>query len=125
MAEGSIEMGTAGSVCVIDVLGEHDISTHPSLQDAIERAVLEEPAVCVDLTRTEFIDSTAIRALITGHQLAGERDEPTRYALVAPAGGGFVRDVLEMVDLTRFLAVYDTRAEAVAALEDAGAAPQR
>ena len=117
MAEGTIEAAVAGKVWVLDVRGEHDISTHPSLQDAIESAIGGALPVVVDLSGTEFIDSTAVRALITGQQLATERGGPPAYALVAPAGGGgFVRAVLDTVDLTRFIPVYETRAEAVAAL---------
>src|SRR2546421_7740588 len=71
---GELELSTldgAGSPLVVSMIGEFDLSSIAPLKDCLAAWVLEgSREAIIDLTRTDFIDSTVIGTLVTAH-LAG------------------------------------------------------
>jgi anti-anti-sigma factor len=99
---------------VLALLGEHDISTTPSLRDELERAFGSGSSVVVDLTGVEFMDSSVLQGILYGRDFT-EREAEHRLALVVPEGGP-ARRLLSLTNLDELVATYGTRTEALAAL---------
>jgi anti-anti-sigma factor len=97
------------SLCVLRLVGEHDLSTAPAVADAFRRIADGGTSVVVDLTDTSFIDSTVVGAII------GYADHDDTVLLVAPADGA-ARRVLDLVGVTPRLRTFDTRDEALQAV---------
>jgi anti-anti-sigma factor len=93
--------------------GEHDIGTEPALADALAEASAHSHVV-VDLSDCTFIDSTVIASLIKHASALEERGE--RFALVIPPEQRHVSRIAQMVRLSEFLAVHDSRDAALASL---------
>ena len=56
--------GTARNVTVA-LIGEFDLASAPALTEQLNAIMVERPdAVCVDLTRLDFIDSSGINVLL-------------------------------------------------------------
>ncbi len=80
--ELQVEVRTNGGVSVVDVAGEVDLYTVPRLEEALARAAAgTPPLVVVDLTRTTYLDSTALRVLTAALKRAREREG--EFALVS------------------------------------------
>jgi anti-anti-sigma factor len=78
---GRFDIEQAPGVVVLVLRGEHDPSTQPQLQAAIDRAIAGGMSVVVDLSAVEFIDSTVLSAILNGHTRATNGDdgrEPAR-----------------------------------------------
>jgi len=71
-------------------------------------------AVVVDISEVEFIDSSIVRALAYGRKEAVEHAEH-EMVIVAPSGA-LARRVLGLTGIDKMLRVYETRAEALAAI---------
>jgi anti-anti-sigma factor len=52
----------------ITLLGEHDLASVPSLDRTIDDLLCRASHLVIDLTETEFIDSSTIHALVRAHQ---------------------------------------------------------
>lgn len=52
----------------IDVAGELDLAVSEELQAALDEAVTKRLHVLVDLSACEFIDVSAVQALVRGHE---------------------------------------------------------
>ncbi len=76
------------------------------------------PLVIVDLDRVEFIDSSGLGALVRARRKAQEHGGD----VVLAGADEQVSDVLSLTNLSELVAVYDSVAEAVAALPDSPAA---
>lgn len=111
---GTIDVDRQRGVSVLALLGEHDISTAPSLRDELERAYSSGSSVVVDLTAVEFMDSSVLQGLLYGRDVT-EQEADHRLVLVVPAGGP-ARRLLSLTNLDELITTYGTRAEAVAAL---------
>ncbi len=73
--ELQITVRTEGSVSVVDVAGEVDLYTAPKFEEALTRAAAATPPlVIVNLTRTTYLDSTALRVLTAARKRVQERD---------------------------------------------------
>jgi anti-anti-sigma factor len=60
------------SVAVVALEGEHDLASAQEATRVFERLVAEGTGVVVDLSRTTFVDTTTVHALVVGRRLAGE-----------------------------------------------------
>lgn len=100
-------------LAVVEVRGEHDLSTEPALIRALERAA-EHANVLADLSECTFADSTALTALIKAAQAAQSRGD--HFAVAIPPGARQVARVAEMTGLGELLALHDSRDAALAAL---------
>jgi anti-sigma B factor antagonist len=102
-------------VAVVTLRREHDLSTHPQIVAALERAS-GRPNVVVDLSECTFIDSTVIRALFVAHRDITARGD--RLAVVLPVtGSSIVNRAFDLMRLRDVLLVHDSLGEALAALE--------
>ncbi len=101
-----------GEIAVISLLGEHDITTAWEVRNAIACALKQGTHLVVDLSETEFIDSSIVHALVDSVQFASEQGLRISLQLQTYAG---VKRVLEISGLEA-LPVYGTRAEAIDAV---------
>jgi anti-anti-sigma factor len=98
---GELELSTvdgAGSPLVVSMIGEFDLSSIAPLKDCLAAWVLEgSREAIIDLTRTDFIDSTVIGTLVTAH-LAG-------LLLTVRGASGMVRHALDVAGVEQVLTI--------------------
>jgi anti-anti-sigma factor len=106
--------GLDDGVAVVRVAGEVDVATCGLLRGRLLRIVTDEGfrGLVVNLAGVRFMDSTGIGVL------AGvwRRVAATTAGLALAAPAPPVRRVLDTAGLTKVLPVYDTEADAVAAI---------
>ena len=103
-----------GGVRVIEVAGELDIATAPTLCARLDaRRTGRQPRLLVDLSAVDFCDSTGLRALLGA---ASEvRAHGGRFAIVCPPSGDVAR-LLEIVGAGEWLAIHHDPESGLAAL---------
>ena len=103
----------------VSVAGELDQSTAPELRTALVTAFGDaQDGVLVDLSDCNFIDSTGLSLLVeTKRRLA---EDQRRFGVCCADAD--VRRLLELTGIDQAVNLFDTRAEAVAALSNATAA---
>jgi anti-anti-sigma factor len=114
MAVGEVVVERERDAWVVTLRGEHDLSTDPSLKDALREAFGRGSKVVVDLSEVEFIDSSVLRALAYGRKEAVEHAEH-ELVVVAPSGT-FVSRILRLTGTDAMIRVYETRTDALAAV---------
>ena len=65
MTIGHIGVEPEGEIVVLVLHGEHDLSTAPDVRTEVDRAVGSGRDVIVDLSATEFIDSSILGVLVS------------------------------------------------------------
>ena len=114
--DGRLDIGEtrARGVVVIAVAGELDMFTVPQLDDAIHSALQDEPtALVVDLSKVEFLGSSAMNLLIGTHH---EITPTTRFGVVAD--GPATSRPMKKIGLDSVISLYQTLDDALAALEE-------
>jgi anti-anti-sigma factor len=102
-------------VYVVRVAGEVDMSHEEELQAELRRAVeAEAKGIVVDLTECEFIDSSAIRALLLSREES--RPEAGSESLAVAASSEQILRILGVMGLDQVLPIERTVNEAAAAL---------
>jgi anti-sigma B factor antagonist len=102
---------TVDGTTVVRLAGELDLYNASEVRDALATAAENKPQrIVVDLSRVEFIDSTALGVLIE----ARTRLENRRAFLLAGPGLE-TRRALEVSGLARHFGIHDSVDEAVAA----------
>jgi anti-anti-sigma factor len=102
---------TVDGTVVVRLAGELDLYNANEVRDALATAADDKPQrIVVDLSRVDFIDSTALGVLIE----ARTRLENRRAFLLASPGVE-TRRALEVSGLARHFAIHETVDEAVAA----------
>jgi anti-sigma B factor antagonist len=96
-------------VAAIKLLGEHDMSTRGELYEALNLLLAQGQRVIVDLSDTEFIDSSVLHALVSGDQQAGNNGHRLILQLNTEA---IVKRVLEIGGLLDYLPCAPTREQA-------------
>jgi anti-anti-sigma factor len=99
-----------GSMWLVVLAGEHDLSTAPRLSQALADIERHGTDVLLDLSEATFIDSSILQTLF---QHAGHPDE--RVAIVSPPGT-MPRRLLELTRFDQHIRVCDTRTEGLLAL---------
>jgi anti-sigma B factor antagonist len=90
---------------VLGLVGDFDIHFTPLLQSSLEDALVASPPhIVVDLSQTQFLDSSALGVLYVADRRAKESDGWLRT--VSPAA--YVRKVLRVTSLDTVFGVYDT-----------------
>jgi anti-sigma B factor antagonist len=99
--------------CVVTPYGEVDAYRAPVLRGKLTSAFSEAgmSVLVVDLSRTTFVDSSALGVLVGGLKRARERNG--RFVVVAPTGG--VRRILEITSLDCVFEIHETLDGALAA----------
>jgi anti-sigma B factor antagonist len=93
---------------VVSVAGELDILTVPRLASTLDDIVRRHQGdVVMDLTRTEFIDSLGLHALLNVQRRLAERSR--RFTVIC--GEGAVRHAIELARLTGAFGVISSFAE--------------
>ncbi|HEX5989220.1 MAG TPA: STAS domain-containing protein [Solirubrobacterales bacterium] len=98
----------------IQIAGELDLAVAGRLDEVLTAAVGECSRVLVGLDRCTFIDSSGIAVILRAHSRMEE--EGHRLAVYAPSDQ--VLRVLSMTGLTANGLVFDSAAEALAALDE-------
>jgi anti-anti-sigma factor len=101
-------------VRLLEVFGELDLATAPTLCAALDAARIERvKRLVVDLTGVDFCDSTGLRALI--HASTEVRVSGGRLAVACLAGGAVAR-LFDMVGARETLRVFDSQGEALSSV---------
>ncbi len=99
------------SCAVLEVRGEVDLTAAPRLRHALVAIVAEgHDHVVVDLTDTEFLDSTGLGALVAGLKRIRARGGEMRVVCSNPR----VCKVFEITSLDRVVPMFETVEEACA-----------
>jgi anti-sigma B factor antagonist len=99
-------------VAIIALHGEHELFSAVDVEKRLDEALAENRGIVVDLTRTEFLDSSVVAAMLRARDEAERRK--LRFALVIDDGTGWaVRQLLEMTGLTEYFPIVSTREDAV------------
>ena len=94
---------------VLAVSGEVDLATAPQLREALTGLVADgHTQVVVDLTATEFLDSTGLGALITGLKRVRARGGDLRIVCTSPR----VCKVFEITSIDKVIPMYGSVDEA-------------
>ena len=102
-------------VYVVRVAGEVDMSHEEELRAELRAAVeADTNGIVVDLTACEFIDSSAIRALLLSRE--EKNRDPDRESLAVAASSDQILRILEVMGLDKVLPVEPTVDQAAAAL---------
>jgi len=106
------DLGSNGHV--ITVAGEIHVSTAPRFSEELNEAIRDDaPAVVLDLSDVDFIDSTGLSVLLNG--LRRVTRQHGRMALVATNP-----TVLRLFEITRLDSTFDIRTSRAEALEAVG-----
>jgi anti-sigma B factor antagonist len=118
--EFRIEVTEKGpDVAVLAVDGEIDLATAPRLKEAL-LALAEEPkTVIVDLSKTQYLDSTALGVLVGGLKRKRERGGELRLAGLTER----VRRVFDITRLSTVFEIYSSVEEAKREKKGVGGAP--
>jgi anti-anti-sigma factor len=89
-------------VVVVELMGEHDLETTPHLRDVLFSLVDVHDLVVLDLTSTEFIDSSVLLMIVQTNRLAATAE--TSFRLVVEQESLIHRllelsNVLERIDV--------------------------
>lgn len=115
MRSAAFEEEVVGSTQLLAVTGELDMTSSTELRRLVERALTAgRNCVVIDLDGVTHMDSSALAALITAHQLTHERGG--RLALVISTEQ--LRRTLEVRGLDRLFTVKPDRESAAAAVCD-------
>jgi len=112
---GTVEVAHhAPGLAVVNMRGEHDLSTSPELRRALEQAAAHS-AVLVDLCECSFIDSSVIQALVrTARALhAGGQ----QLVLVIPPEQKQVARVAQMTQLAEIFPIHTSRHAAFVSIQ--------
>lgn len=119
MNAGTIATARLGeSRWLLELAGEHDLSTAGGLREELDRALGEGCSVVVDLSSATFIDSSVVRVLVHAHRSTADR-EGQSVTVVAPAAGTPAR-VLDLMGAPNVLAVVESHREARALASGSG-----
>lgn len=106
----SAHVEQAGAATVVAVSGDVDMATAPQLSKHVADAVAEGPdVVVVDLTDVRLLGSSGLAVLVSANA-----QSPPEVPIRIVASGRSTTRVLEMTGLDQTLAVYPTRAAALA-----------
>jgi anti-anti-sigma factor len=105
MSEANVSVEYVGDdVAVIRLVGEHDLASAPDLRERLESEAVARRVV-VDVSDTEFLDSSTINALFQHHE---------QHGLVLQFGSAsVVRRALYITRLLEVVPLAETREEAV------------
>jgi anti-sigma B factor antagonist len=101
---------------VVAVAGELDIATTPALEEALEKAELGMAGVIVDLSATEFADSSGMTSVLrSAKRMHGAG---RAFAVICPRDNAEVCRVIDLLGLHEAFAVHDSVDDAEASFPD-------
>jgi anti-sigma B factor antagonist len=109
----TVEHDPVEGALLVTASGELDVAAAPRLATVLSIATAgAEPCVVLDLTDVDFIDSTALGAIMH----ASTEIEAMGKQMLVVALDGPVRRLLEITNLTGRFRVYQSRGDALAAV---------
>lgn len=104
----------AGSVTVVDVIGDIDLYNSPEMRKTLLDALRTRraPIVLINLTRVKYIDSSGVASLVEGLKISRELQSRLILFGLSPAA----REVLELSRLIKVFEVYANEEEALKAV---------
>lgn len=96
---------------LVELAGEHDLSTAPALREELGRVLADGASAVVDLSEVTFIDSSVVGVLLNAHRSTAGLDGQ-RVLVVAPASAPPAR-LLDFVGARDVLHVFASRASAL------------
>jgi anti-sigma B factor antagonist len=107
-----VDTEVADGVAVVQPQGRLTMVAAPQLRQLVAETVTSgRTRIVVDLSATEFMDSSGLGALIAGLKTARQAGGDLRIACLGPQ----VATVLQLTNLDRVLRPYDSVAEALRA----------
>jgi anti-anti-sigma factor len=114
----NISIALRDEIVVLNVSGDIDISTAPTLESAIGAVLMDRPVVLIiDLSAVELLCSAGLRVL---SETNDQVDIADRFAVVANSPA--TRRPIELTDLDQLFSMYSTLDDAVTSLR--GDAPR-
>jgi anti-anti-sigma factor len=110
-APGRIIVGYRKGVTVLELVGEHDLTTADDVSDRVSEQASLGRGVVISLSETEFIDSSILRALFVGDRALLGRG---RRLVLHLGRSDSVRRALELANANEQLLCCDSLDEAVA-----------
>jgi anti-sigma B factor antagonist len=108
----TVDFDPVEGALLVSAAGELDLAAAPRLATVLSMATAgAEPCVVLDLTAVDFIDSTALGAIMH----ASTEAESSGKSMLVVALDGPVRRLLEITNLTGRFRVYPSREDALAA----------
>ncbi len=102
-----------GRAVIVEVQGEVDLYSSPKMREALVGLTDgRSPAVLVDLSHVEYMDSSGVATLVEGLQLARQYGGQFKLAGLAPA----IRDVFRFARLEKVFEIYEDTEAALRAL---------
>jgi anti-anti-sigma factor len=114
MAEVTLEQLTA-DICVVSLLGEHDISMVDELRDRLAEAFTNGSRLIIDLAGATFVDSTVLGVLFAVVKQATSAAPGETVALVITPGSAVDRTIALAGFTPPIVATYPYRDAVVAA----------
>jgi anti-sigma B factor antagonist len=99
-------------VWLIELIGEHDLSTVPDLAGALDEVFSHGTRILIDLSETTFIDSTIISTLVAAQRRSDEQPNET-LIIAAPPGGGQPAALFDLVQLRQIVSIAESRGTAL------------
>ena len=107
-----IDVQQRDGCAVLSVSGEVDLATAPQLRQQLVDLVTDgHRCIVVDLSGTDFLDSTGLGALVAGLKRLRAHDGEMRVVCTTPR----VRKVFELTHVDRVLPLFESVDEACAA----------
>jgi anti-sigma B factor antagonist len=104
-------------IVVVSLNGEHDLSSAERVREALHSAA-EARAMVIDLTGTQFVDSSVLGVLVEGYRGAEAAGRGFSLAIGRDPQAA-VRRVLELTGITTVVAAHETPQAAVTATREA------
>lgn len=101
---------------MIAVRGELDLNTAPELEAPLDDALAGSPAIVVNLTDCEFIDSTGVALLVRAWQRVSDNgaSEDGRFVICCP--NSQVARLLQITGVETSIPLHDNLDDAIAAV---------
>ena len=100
-----LEAAERDGCAVLSVAGEIDLGTAPQLRERLMELVDQgHRRIVVDLTATDFLDSTGLGALVAGLKRLRAHDGEMRLVCTSPR----IRKVFEITHVDRVLPMFDS-----------------
>jgi anti-sigma B factor antagonist/stage II sporulation protein AA (anti-sigma F factor antagonist) len=101
-----------GNILILSPAGRIDNDSSPAFQARLLAALTPGAVVLVDLSSIEYVSSAGLRALMMG----SKQSKAANGRLAVAALGPVVREIFEISRFSLVVQVFDTTADAVAAL---------
>jgi anti-anti-sigma factor len=115
-----VETQELDGVSVVTIRGELDMNTSPELERSLDAAsAAQAPAILIDLSECEFIDSTGVAMIIRAWQRVDRNGGDGNGRLVLCCPNSQVRRLLDITGVESSISMHDSLDNARADLQGA------